>query len=70
MYQTYKSEEIKPPKEEKLIPKEVKGEECKSTEHKPKRSGSLFGNMDNEDILILGLLLILFLAIRRTDDSR
>lgn len=65
MYQTYKSEEIKPKKEEMLIPKEISG--CEHNEvHKeiPKqlknRSNSLFGGLDNEDILILGLLLLLY----------
>lgn len=55
MYQTYKTEEIKLPKEEKLIPKEVT---CEKKE--ARRKNNLFGNLDNEDVLILGLLLILF----------
>ena len=57
MYQTYKNEEAKPSKEEKLIPKEISG--CKAKEAKQKQK-SIFGSMDNEDLLILGLLLLLY----------
>ena len=61
MYQTYKSEEIKPKREEKLIPKEVSGYDKKEIHKEIKNSNnSLFGSLDNEDILILGLLLILY----------
>ncbi len=61
MYQTYKSEEIKPKREEKLIPKEVSGCDKKEIHKEIKNSkNSLFGSLDNEDILILGLLLILY----------
>lgn len=65
MYQTYKSEDIKPKKEEKLIPKEVLGcdeNEIHTKTHKEQKSkqNSLFNGLDNEDILILGLLLLLY----------
>ena len=65
MYQTYKSEDIKPKKEEKLIPKEVLGcdeKEIHTKTHKEQKNkqNSLFSGLDNEDILILGLLLLLY----------
>lgn len=57
MYQTYKNEETKLPTE-KLIPKEVNEEkrECR----KAGKEKSLFGSLDNEDVIILGILLILY----------
>ncbi len=61
MYQTYKSEDIKPKKEEKLIPKEVLGCDKKEVHKEIKnKQNSLFGGLENEDILILGLLLLLY----------
>ena len=55
MYQTYKNEEIKKPSEEKLIPKEVITEKSGEIKKRPvKENNSLFGGLDNEDIIILG----------------
>ena len=61
MYQTYKSEEIKEKKEEKIIPKEVlcvkEKEYAKSCS---KNSKGLLGSLETDEILILGLLLLLY----------
>lgn len=58
MYQTYKTEQPTIKKEEKLIPREVL--EKKEKEEKTTCKNKLFDSLENEDILILGLLLILF----------
>ncbi|MBE7019967.1 MAG: hypothetical protein E7411_00845 [Ruminococcaceae bacterium] len=58
MYQTYTGEECSEKREEKLIPKEVVCEPKAPSENAKK---GLFGGLDNDDILILGLLLILML---------
>lgn len=63
MYQTYKNTEPKKEKkfEERLIPKEVVNPH--PPVHSKKASNplnDLFSNMDFEDILILGLLLLLY----------
>lgn len=60
MYQTYKTEELNTPVEEKLIPKEKTIEKPKESRNHIKNNHRIFGNLENEDILILGLLLVLF----------
>ena len=59
MYQTYKNEEVKRPTE-KLVPKEITCDKREIDKSPLKNSKSLFGNLDNEDIIILGLLLVLY----------
>ena len=61
MYQTYKNEEAKEKKEEKIIPKEVLcvKEKEYETPHK-KNHGGLFGSLQSDEMLILGLLILLY----------
>ncbi len=59
MYQTCQSETCSSPKEEKLIPKEVV---CQpKSPAKCETGNGLLSGLSNDDILILGLLLILLL---------
>lgn len=61
MYQTYKSEESCGKKEEKLIPKEVICVDEKEYENPSKKTrGGLFGSLESDELLILGLLILLY----------
>lgn len=61
MYQTYKNEEIKKPVTEKLIPREIINEKPKAAQKQIKKEpAGIFGGLENEEIIILGLLLVLY----------
>jgi len=60
MYQTYQSEPVKK-NEEKLIPKEITNDNCNVKPCKKQNtSRNLFSGINNEDLLILGLLFLLY----------
>ena len=59
MYQTCQSEPVKEKKEEKLIPKEIVCTQDKN--HQKIKGNGFLSGFNNDDILIIGLILILLM---------